>query len=602
MNPVFAQSGNAENVSIATYGTDWLYLLVPLMVFTAIVGYLAISGESRVGGITGLLLRVSHSLTRLTGLPAWSAGGLGVGIFALLVAVIGFYWDVAWHIELGRDQFIFTPAHMMIVAGLGFILLAAVTSIVLATVTNADVGKRLGRIVVPLSAIPIALLGLGALSGFPLDEFWHQAYGVDVTMWGPTHLVMISGASLTPIALCLMLTESGRIESPNFLLKQMRIAITGAVLIGLSTWTGEFDFGVPQFQQLYHPVLVAMAGSTALVLARKVLGPGGALHAVLVFLLARGAVAVLLGTSLGLVIPRFPLYIGSAVVVEAVARFSKERGLRSALIAGLGVGTVGLAAEWGWMQIWGRHPWNAALFPTVLIALLMAVVGALIGSAMADVLTRKKVAIPKGVLAFAGVTLVALLALPLPRTSAPIEAVIEAEAQREGYADVTVTLDPADAADSSDWFEALSWQGGSLQVTPMEEVSPGVFEATQPVPVSGELKTLVRMAKNDVLVAVPVYLPPDPEISAPEIPLLARREATFARDTDLLLRETREGESLPAILAYSAILLLAITWVVGFIWAFGKVARRTEAGGGPRSGGAVVHRSQERSRRAGATA
>lgn len=574
MDATFAHSGT---IGIGTYGTDWLYLLIPFLGFFAVVAYLALSGTARVGGVRGILLRISDSLTRLTGLPAWSAGGLGVGMFALVVAVIGFYWDVSWHIELGRDEYIYTPAHMMIVTGLGLIVLSSATAIVLASVTGAEVGKRFGRLVVPLSAIPLALLGFGALSGFPLDEFWHQAYGVDVTMWGPTHLVMISGASLAPIALSLMLTETGPQPSPNALLKGLQIVVTGAVLIGLSTWTGEFDFGVPQFQQLYHPVLVAMAASAALVLARKVLGPGGALKAAGVFLLARGGVALLLGTSLGILIPRFPLYIASALVVEGVARWSAGRSaLRTAALAGAAVGTIGLAAEWAWMQVWGRHPWGPALFPGIWAAVAMAIVAALLGSAMGDVLTRRKVGIHKGVLALAGLGLVALLALPFPRNEAPIKAVVETEPATGGYANLTVALDPADAAEPADWFEVQSWQGGALQNTPLEEVSPGLYRATEPVPASGDWKSFVRIAKKDLMVAVPVYLPADPEIGASEIPLLARREATFQRDTELLLREAREGESLPAILAYSAILTLALVWVTGFIWAFSRVAR-----GGP---------------------
>lgn len=571
MDATFAHSGT---IGIGTYGTDWLYLLIPFLGFLAAVAYLAISGTSRIGGAAGVLLRISDSLTRLTGLPAWSAGGLGVGMFALVVAVIGFYWDVSWHIELGRDEFIYTPAHMMIVTGLAMIVASALTAIVLASVTGADTGRRFGKVVVPLSSIPLALLGLGALSGFPLDEFWHQAYGVDVTMWGPTHLVMISGASLAPIALSLMLTEAGPQRSANALLKGLQIVVTGAVLIGLSTWTGEFDFGVPQFQQLYHPVLVAMAASAALILARKVLGPGGALKAVVVFLLARGAVAMLLGGGLGILLPRFPLYIGSALLVEGVARWSDGRSqLRSALVAGFAVGTIGLAAEWAWMQVWGWHPWGPSLFPGVLAAVAMAIVAALIGSAMGDVLTRRKVGIPRGILALAGAGLIVLLALPLPRNEAPIEAVVETELARDGYANLTIELEPAAAAEPADWFEVQSWQGGALQNTPLEEVSTGLYRASEPVPVTGDWKSFVRIAKKDLMVAVPVYLPADPEIGASEIPLVPRREATFQRDTELLLREARAGESLPAVIAYSAILTLALVWVAGFIWAFSRVAR-----------------------------
>ena len=39
-------------------------------------------------------------------------------------------------------------------------------------------------------------LGFTALGGFPLDDLWHAHYGVDVTMWSPTHLLMILGALL----------------------------------------------------------------------------------------------------------------------------------------------------------------------------------------------------------------------------------------------------------------------------------------------------------------------------------------------------------------------------------------------------------------------
>ena len=33
-----------------------------------------------------------------------------------------------------------------------------------------------------------------ALIGFPLDDVWHRLFGQDVTLWGPTHLMLIGGA------------------------------------------------------------------------------------------------------------------------------------------------------------------------------------------------------------------------------------------------------------------------------------------------------------------------------------------------------------------------------------------------------------------------
>ena len=45
-------------------------------------------------------------------------------------------------------------------------------------------------------------------------------------------------------------------------------ALGGGFLIGLSTFQAEFDFGVPQFDLLFQPLLIALAACIALVSAR----------------------------------------------------------------------------------------------------------------------------------------------------------------------------------------------------------------------------------------------------------------------------------------------------------------------------------------------
>ena len=47
----------------------------------------------------------------------------------------------------------------------------------------------------------IAVGGAFALAGFPLDDVWHRLFGQDVTLWGPTHLMLIGGAVMTLIGL-----------------------------------------------------------------------------------------------------------------------------------------------------------------------------------------------------------------------------------------------------------------------------------------------------------------------------------------------------------------------------------------------------------------
>ncbi|HEV2757706.1 MAG TPA: hypothetical protein VG318_18245 [Actinomycetota bacterium] len=556
---------HGQDVGFGTFGTDWLYLVVPFVALVAIVGWLFATGTSGAGGgiVTRVVGRIGSSLERVTGLPSWAAAGLGVATWSLLVAVIGFLWDVAWHIDFGRDEFVFTPSHMMILVGLGAIIAASAVAILFATLLRADAGWRWGRVRVPAGAAALGALGLGAVSGFPLDELWHRNYGVDVTMWGPTHLLMISGASFTPLGMWLLLREAApRARNPGFV-RLMKLSLAGVVVVGLSTWQAEFDFGVPQFQQLYHPVLIALATGAGLVIARTTIGAGGAFVAAAGFIAVRGLLVLLLGSAFNQTVARFPLYLGAAAAVEAGAFLGRRLSpLRGALLTGALVGTAGLAAEWLWMQAWGRHPWGPNLLPGIAVATAVAVAAAVLGTAMGRVLAEKPPGIRPIALAVAGAAVVAGLVVPLPRSDAPYRATMTTERVGDGSVDLTVALDPPDAARDVDMFEVLSWQGGALVVTPLEEQSRGVYRSARPVPVEGEWKTMVRISDKDVMVAVPVYMPRDEEIGASEIPVVPERTADFNRDTELLMREAHAGAAWPATVAYTSILCVAIVWIV----------------------------------------
>src|SRR5262249_18442386 len=152
---------------------------------------------------------VPDGLERITGIPGWAAVMIGTAAFGLLIAGIGFYNDVAWHVGRGRDKQLFTAPHTMIIVGLGFIAIASALGILTATFQRVDADLRIGALRVPWSSIPLGLLGACALAGFPLDDLWHATYGVDVTMWSPTHLLMICGAAFSLIAAWLALAEAG---------------------------------------------------------------------------------------------------------------------------------------------------------------------------------------------------------------------------------------------------------------------------------------------------------------------------------------------------------------------------------------------------------
>src|SRR5438270_827096 len=91
----------------------------------------------------------------------------------------------------------------------------------------------------------VSLIGAGGVTGFPLDDLWHANYGVDVTMWGPTHLLMIGSAVLSPVAAWLLLGEAGRRAGNPRWRSALWYAAAAGLLIAFSAMQLEFDDGVP---------------------------------------------------------------------------------------------------------------------------------------------------------------------------------------------------------------------------------------------------------------------------------------------------------------------------------------------------------------------
>ena len=107
--------------------------------------------------------------------------------------------------------------------------------------------------------------------------------------------------------------------------------------------------------------------------------------------------------------------------------------------------------------------------------------------------------------------------------------------------DITVRLHPANLARNATWLTAFSWQGGAIVRADLRPAGAGVYRATRPLPASGpKWKTLVRLHRGPKdLVAVPVYLPADPDIPAPEIAARSGVTRPFVAEQRLLRRETR---------------------------------------------------------------
>src|SRR3954471_21248190 len=159
-----------------------------------------------------VLERVADFSERVSGLPSWAALPAGVAGVTLLVALLGMYWDISLHIDNGRDPGpLANPAHYLILFGLYGIFASGVLAIAL---PKERPGKAAIRIradsYTPVGWILIAACCAFALLGFALDDMWHRLFGQDVTLWGPTHLMLFGGASMTLIGQAVLLQEGMR--------------------------------------------------------------------------------------------------------------------------------------------------------------------------------------------------------------------------------------------------------------------------------------------------------------------------------------------------------------------------------------------------------
>jgi len=127
---------------------------------------------------------------------------------------LGAHWDIAWHRSIGRDTF-WSPPHLMIYAAAVLAALASGSQILKATFTR---GEAPGTVRVlgfrgPLGAFIAAWGGITMLTSAPFDDWWHNAYGLDVKILSPPHVLLAIGIGAIHVgALIFVLGRMNRVE------------------------------------------------------------------------------------------------------------------------------------------------------------------------------------------------------------------------------------------------------------------------------------------------------------------------------------------------------------------------------------------------------
>lgn len=147
----------------------------------------------------------------------------------------GIYWDISWHESIGRDTF-WTPAHLLIQFGAvlsGFYSAYLIFSTTFARnpearITSVNVLGFRG----PLGAFICAWGGAAMLISAPFDNWWHNAYGLDVKIISPPHSLLALGiAAIMWGSVILILGEMNRAEPEHRRSLQRMLLFAGGFII-----------------------------------------------------------------------------------------------------------------------------------------------------------------------------------------------------------------------------------------------------------------------------------------------------------------------------------------------------------------------------------
>jgi hypothetical protein len=168
-------------------------------------------------------------------------------VAASISVICGLIWDISWHRTIGRDTF-WTPAHLAIYFG-GILAGGSSGWLVLKTTFAGTPEERAASVSFwgfrgPLGAWVCIWGSFAMLTSAPFDNWWHDAYGLDVTILSPPHAVLgigISGIQIGALLMTLAAQNRGGFQ-PLRRLTVLFVLAAGIFLTMHAVMTMEYNF------------------------------------------------------------------------------------------------------------------------------------------------------------------------------------------------------------------------------------------------------------------------------------------------------------------------------------------------------------------------
>lgn len=162
-------------------------------------------------------------------------------VFALLASstliIVGLLWDISWHTSIGRDT-LWSPPHVL--EQIGASLAGISCGLLVLRITFWGSPAQRSRAVRfwgfrgPLGAWVAIWGALTMIFSVPFDNWWHNAYGLDVQIVSPPHIVLLLGMVAIQVgAMLLTLSLQNRADEQHTRRFAIAYAFAAGVMIAM---------------------------------------------------------------------------------------------------------------------------------------------------------------------------------------------------------------------------------------------------------------------------------------------------------------------------------------------------------------------------------